>query len=133
MGNAEYMGDEEDFLREVEADKEMRMNMNLYKTEVAMKKEEEEGDDTEQINQKKNNSYDDEDDDDQQVRLDELLDGLVLEDDNDKEMNDAEVNEDLAWGGVGQTFFEEGEKAAKDGIAYTGRESAQNVKDKDAA
>jgi hypothetical protein len=28
---------------------------------------------------------------------------------------------------------EEGEKAAKDGIKYTGREDAQNVKDKDSA
>ena len=117
--------DEEDFLREVEADKEMRLNMNLYKTEVALKKLEEEGE---------NASVDEEDDDDQQVKLDELLDGLVLDDAPDKDMNDVELNEDLHWGGIDKVgMLEEGEKAAKDGIAYTGREDAQNVKEKDSA
>jgi nonsense-mediated mRNA decay protein 3 len=116
--------DEEDFLREVEADKEMRINMNLYKTEVAMKK----------LEDGQNGNEDDEDDeDDQQVQLDELLDGLVLDDDNDKEMKDAEFNEDLPWGGLGGQAIEEGEKAAKDGISYLGREGSQTVKDKDAA
>ena len=115
--------DEEDFLREVEADKEMRLNMNLYKTEVAMKKEEEGVKNT-----------NDDDDDDQQVRLDELLDRLVLDDGPDKDMGEVELNEDLPWGGI-DTFgmMEEGEKAAKDGIAYTGREDARNVKDKETA
>ena len=118
--------DEEDFLREVEADKEMRINMNLYKTEIALQKEKE-------ANTKGNDDDDEEDfDDDQQVRLDELLDGLVLDDDNDKEMKDIELNEDLPWGGVGH-FVEDGEKAAKDGIAYTGREDSQNIKQKDPA
>ena len=118
--------DEEDFLREVEADKEMRINMNLYKTEIALQKEKE-------ANTKGNDDDDEEDfDDDQQVRLDELLDGLVLDDDNDKEMKDIELNEDLPWGGVGY-FVEDGEKAAKDGIAYTGREDSQNIKQKDPA
>jgi len=65
--------DEEDFLREVEADAEMRGNMNLYKTEVAMKMETE-----------KDNESTADDDDDQKVRLDELLDGLVLDDGPDK-------------------------------------------------
>lgn len=114
--------DEEDFLREVEADKEMRLNMNLYKTEIAMKKEEEGDDD------------DDDADDDQQVRLDELLDGLVLDDGPDKEMGDYELDEDLPWGGVDQFgMMEEGEKAAKDGLTYAGREEAQNIKAKDSA
>jgi nonsense-mediated mRNA decay protein 3 len=115
--------DEEDFLREIEADKEMRLNMNLYKTEVAMKKEEEGGSNT-----------NDDDDDDQQVRLDELLDGLVLDDGPDKDMGDVELDEDLPWGGI-DTFgmMEEGEKAAKDGIAYTGREDARNVQAKESA
>jgi len=117
--------DEEDFLREVEADKEMRLNMNLYKTQVAMKRIEEEGEKAD-INDNK--------DDDQQVRLDELLDGLVLDDGPDKEMNDFEIDEDLPWGGIDQLgTVDEGEKAAKDGINYTGREDAQNVKDKDSA
>ena len=116
--------DEEDFLREVEADKEMRLNMNLYKTEVAIKKEQDNVDDEEEHGN---------DEDDQQVRLDELLDGLVLDDEKDKEMDDVEFDEDAPFGGLGQTFVQEGEKAAKDGIAYTGREGAQDVKDKDAA
>mmetsp|Transcript_6591 Transcript_6591/g.7398 ORF Transcript_6591/g.7398 Transcript_6591/m.7398 type:complete len:599 (-) Transcript_6591:75-1871(-) len=113
--------DEEDFLREVEADKEMRINMNLYKTEVAMKIEEDD----------KQNDSDDEDD--QQVKLDELLDGLVIDADKDKEMGEEDIDEDLPWGGVGSGFVEEGGKAAKDGLGYTGREAAQNVKNKDAA
>jgi nonsense-mediated mRNA decay protein 3 len=119
--------DEEDFLREVEADKEMRINMNLYKTEVALKKIQEEGDDAA-------NNDNDNDDDDQQVRLDELLDGLVLDEGPDQNMTDFEPDEDLPWGGIEQMGqVEEGEKAAKDGIKYTGREDAQNVKDKDSA
>jgi nonsense-mediated mRNA decay protein 3 len=116
--------DEEDFLREVEADKEMRINMNLYKTEIAMKK----------LEGGENASVDEDDDDDQQVKLDELLDGLVLDDGPDKDMKDVELDEDLLWGGIDQIgMLEEGEKAAKDGIAYTGREDAQNVKEKDSA
>ena len=117
--------DEEDFLREVEADKEMRMNMNLYKTENALNMETEDKEGIGQIDE-------DDDDDDQQVRLDELLDGLVLDEDNNEDMNDEGLNEDLPWGGVGQ-FLEEGAKAAKDGISYTGRDDAQNIKGKDAA
>jgi len=117
--------DEEDFLREVEADKEMRSNMNLYKTEVAMKKEKEgvAADD------------DDDDDDDQQVRLDELLDGLVLDDGPDQDMTGGvPLDEDLPWGGVYQAgVLEEGEKAAKDGLNYLGRDEALHVKTKDAA
>lgn len=124
--------DEEDFLREVEADKEMRLNMNLYKTEVAIKKEQKKLDDNDKED-RYGEAEDDDDDDDQQVRLDELLDGLVLDDEKDKEMDDVEFNEDAPFGGIGQSFVQEGEKAAKDGIAYTGREGAQTVKDKDAA
>lgn len=118
--------DEEDFLREVEADKEMRVNMNLYKTDVAEKKDQE----------RKTRNIDDEDDeDDQKVNLDELLDGLMLDDGPDKEMDDTEfeINEDLPWGGVNQEFHEEGQKAAKDGITYVGRDEAKQIKDKEAA
>lgn len=116
--------DEEDFLREVEADKEMRLNMNLYKTEVAMKMEDDDD----------NKSTTPDYEDDQKVRLDELLDGLVLDDGPDKKMKDFEINEDLPWGGIDQHgILEEGEKAAKDGITYAGREESQNIKDKDSA
>ncbi len=115
--------DEEDFLREVEADAEMRINMNLYKTEVAKKMETTD-----------ENEATDDDEDDQQVRLDELLDGLVLDDGPDKKMEDFEINEDLQWGGIDQHgMLEEGERAAKDGLTYTGREESQNVKEKDSA
>lgn len=118
--------DEEDFLREIEADAEMRLNMNLYKTEVSMKMEAE--------RDKDNASIAGEDEDDQKVRLDELLDGLVLDDGPDKKMEDFEINEDLQWGGIDQHgMMEEGEKAAKDGLAYAGREESLNIKDKDSA
>lgn len=114
--------DEEDFLREVEADKEMRINMNLYKTEIALKKE---------AGGEEDENMDDEDDDDQKVKLDELLDGLVLDEESgDKDMGD-EFNDGLPW--TGGQFVEEGEKAAADGIAYTGRDDAQKVKSKEPA
>jgi nonsense-mediated mRNA decay protein 3 len=115
--------DEEDFLREVEADAEMRGNMNLYKTEVAMKMETE-----------KDNESTADDDDDQKVRLDELLDGLVLDDGPDKKMEDFVIDEDQHWGGIdNHGILEEGVQAAKDGLTYAGREESQNIKDKDSA
>ena len=130
--------DEEDFLREVEADKEMRVNMNLYKSELLAKKEEGEGEGGDgngangsDNNAKSNIDNDEEDDDDQQVKLDELLDGLVLSDGPDKPMADA--------GGVAKTdefgmqYYEEGEKATKDGINYAGRDEARQMESKDAA
>lgn len=114
--------DEEDFLREIEADKEMRLNMNLYKTEIAMKKE------------KEGVAVEDDEDDDQQVRLDELLDGLVLDDGPDKDMAEVQIDEDLPWGGIYQAgMMGEGVKAAKDGLKYLGREEALQVKTKDVA
>ena len=68
------------------------------------------------------------------MKLDELLDGLILDGGPDKEDNtDVVINEDEAWGGVGQTFVEEGKKAAEDGVAFTGREEAQLGQDKEAA
>jgi nonsense-mediated mRNA decay protein 3 len=118
--------DEEDFLQEVEADKEMRVNINLYKTDTAEKKEQE---------MKNGNNDDEDDEDDQKVNLDELLDGLMLDDGPDKDMEETEfeINEDLPWGGVGQEFVEEGQKAAKDGITYVGRDEAKQIKEKEAA
>lgn len=114
--------DEEDFLQEVEADKEMRMTMNLYKSELVKKKKEGEEETTPPDEA-------DEDEDDQQVRLEELLDGLVLDSGPDKEdarMDGVEDGEDFE-------LYMEGEKATKDGIKYVVREEARHIRDKDAA
>jgi len=75
---------------------------------------------------------DDDGDDDQQVQLDELLDGLVLNDDEKKEEKIKEVfDEEAPWGL--RNVVEEGEKAAEDGLKFVGREMARQVKDKDTA
>jgi len=114
--------DEEDFMREVEADREMRDQMNLYKSELLKKKESECSDAA--MNEDMNNNEtvnDDEDDDDQEIKLEELLDGLV--------MNDGPDQEDV----VPEFGVEEGEKAAEDGIHYVGREESRLVKDKEGA
>ena len=58
--------DEEDFLREVEADKEMRSNMNLYKSELAKKKKESEGEDGVDGNDGKTKSSNNDDNDDEE-------------------------------------------------------------------
>lgn len=117
--------DEEDFLREVEADKEMRVNMNLYKSDIVMKSNADDasvnGEDM--STGSKNNNSDDDDEDDQQVKLDELLDGLVLDDGPDSPVD---IDEEAF--GLG-----EGEKAAKDGIGFVGRDEANNVRSKDSA
>jgi nonsense-mediated mRNA decay protein 3 len=116
--------DEEDFLREVEADKEMRGNMNLYKSEVVMKSKGAEGSvNDEDMSTGSNPTVADDDEDDQQVKLDELLDGLVLDEGPDR----SESCTDTAFG------TGEGEKAAKDGIGFVGREHAGQIRDKDAA
>jgi nonsense-mediated mRNA decay protein 3 len=127
--------DEEDFMREVEADRDMRNHMNLYKTEIALKKKnaddmtmddavEDKKDPTPQID-------DDDDEDDQEVKLDELLDGLVLDAKPDNAPPGEAVADDVPW--EMQEGIEEGEKAAKDGITYVGRDQARQVNDKDAA
>lgn len=115
--------DEEDFMQEVEADRDMRQNMNIYKSEQARKKQSADamaGD---------NDVEEDDDEDDQKIRLEELLDGLALDAGPD-EMGDV--------GGADDEFqlqgtYEEGEKAAKDGINYVGREDARGLKTKDVA
>ena len=118
--------DEEDFLREVEADAEMRRNMNLYKSEIGKKK-------AEGVLQDEEDDDDEDDEDDQKVKLDELLDGLVLDDGPDEEdaaQGDNEVED------IGDAFagaFTEGERAAKDGIAYVGRDRYRDVRDKETA
>ena len=121
--------DEEDFLREVEADKEMRINMNLYKSDVVLKTNAVEGSvngEDMSTGSKVSNGDDDDEEDDQQVKLDELLDGLVLDDGPDRP--DETLDDDMQASGGG-----EGEKAAKDGIGFVGREEARQVRDKDSA
>ena len=112
--------DEEDFMQEIEADKEMRMNMNLYKTEKNLSTtpvDEEGGDDDD----------DDDDEDDQQIKLDELLDALALDEGPDRE--DANMIEDDDGGKA----FVEGGLADKAGIAFIPREEAREVRDRDVA
>lgn len=113
--------DEEDFMREVEADREMRDQMNLYKSEL-LKKKESENDST--MDEDKDNETINDDDDDQGIQLEELLDGLVMDDGPDPEdVLPADIKE----------IVEEGEKAAQDGIEYVGREDSRLVKDKEGA
>lgn len=128
-GGDESMDDEEDFMQEVEADKDMRANMNLYKSEYVAKKIE--GD---EVDDEEDNDDDEDDDDDQKVTLDELLDGLALDDGPD--IQDQAVAAATAEGGdsvIDDSMFTfvEGEKAMKDGITYIPREDARHVKNKD--
>lgn len=85
--------------------------------------------------EQKEQQEDEEDDDDQQVKLDELLDGLALDDGPDPEDMHSKDNEmlgdDEAWSA--SAFVAEGEKAAKDGISYIDRDDSRKVKEKDSA
>jgi len=124
--------DEEDFMQEVEADRDMRMNMNLYKSEVALAKKKVQASAAADAGR----DDDDDDDDDQKVKLDELLDGLALDDGPDQATADgaAETGSDGGVDGYGSMMMMlEGEKAKKDGITYVGREDARHVRGKDAA
>jgi len=119
---------EEDFMREVEADREMRDQMNLYKSELLKKKESDSkcDDVTMDEHSKNNETVNDEDDDDQEIKLEELLDGLVMDDGPDPE--------DVLPGDTKEiVVVEEGEKAADDGINYVGREESRLVKAKEGA
>lgn len=115
--------DEEDFMREVEADRDMRSQMNLYKSAQQLKKKE---NDVMETTDGGNND-DDDDEDDQEVKLEELLDGLVVDAGPDEEDMAAESADGM------EHFFEEGERAAKDGIKYVGRDDARDVKEKEGA
>lgn len=128
--------DEEIFMQEVEADREMRNNMNLYKNEALLAKQQKAG-----VGSAKTDD-DDEDEDDIQVKLEELLDGLDLDAEPDKAGSkkktdkpkkkiDGDDDEDMDHGS--ELLQEEGQKAAQDGIAYVGREEARRVKQRDAA
>lgn len=120
--------DEEDFMREVEADRDMRSQINLYKSEQLLRKKvanlttmDEDGAE----------SVHPDDEDDQEIKLEELLDGLVVDDGPDPDdATDmvASAQEEYDYMGL-----EEGEKAARDGISYHGREEARQLKDKDSA
>jgi len=120
--------DEEDFYREVEADAEMRRNMNLYKSEIGKKKAE--GD----LSGVHIDDDDEDDEDDQKVKLDELLDGLVLDDGPDNEDFAADATEEAEDDSADYMgAFTEGERAAKDGITYVGRDRYLDIRDKETA
>ena len=63
---------------------------------------------------------DDDEEDDQQIKLDELLDNLVLDDAPD------EPEEFIR-------FYTEGAKAAQDGLSYVPRDHANQIRDKETA
>eukprot|EP00586_Coscinodiscus_wailesii_P011452 CAMPEP_0172507286 /NCGR_PEP_ID=MMETSP1066-20121228/202748_1 /TAXON_ID=671091 /ORGANISM="Coscinodiscus wailesii, Strain CCMP2513" /LENGTH=479 /DNA_ID=CAMNT_0013284787 /DNA_START=478 /DNA_END=1917 /DNA_ORIENTATION=- len=122
--------DEEDFMREVESDREMRGQMNLYKSDLLKKSN---VDTMDVVKEDSNNVTDDDesDADDQQVRLDELLDTLALDEGPDAQKDAAmkeQFGDDILDG-----FIEEGERAAKDGINYVNKEESREVKEKDNA
>ena len=117
--------DEEDFMREVEADRDMRTQMNLYKNENLIKKKSSNGDSMDEDGVDAAN--DDEDaEDDQEIKLEELLDGLAVDDGPDPE----DAVDPIAQHDFG---FEEGQKAEQDGINYVGREEARQLKSKEGA
>jgi len=95
--------------------------MNMYKSKILQEKECK--DDDAKMDEDEN--IDDDDVDDQEIMLEELLDGLDMDDGPDPE--DATQEE------IEQPLLEEGEKAAKDGINYVGREDSRLVKDKGGA
>lgn len=120
--------DEEDFMQEVEADKDMRLSMNLYKNElVKTKTAEGQNDDVDE---------DEDDDDDQKIKLDELLDELNLDDGPDNEDEDIAVDADGSTNNevlFAQPTGQEGVTAARDGITYVNRETARTIRDKESA
>jgi len=99
--------DNEDFLREVEADKEMRGNINIYKSKMISKND---------VCMKPIFAIDnnEEEEDDQKVTLDELIGGLDIE--TSPEMNER---------------FVEGTKSSKDGISYMNFQDARQIRGKD--
>jgi len=117
--------DEEDFMQELEADRDMRTRVNIYKSDIAVSKENKEGEDGSDKNE-------DEEDDDQKITLDELLDNLVLDSKPDAE-DGAILGETSLDGGQGMMFVGEGERAAKDSIGYIGRDEALNIEVRDTA
>jgi len=123
--------DEEDFMQELEADREMRARVNVFKSEIAVSKEtKQEGGNADDGDE---NDEDDKDDD-QKITLDELLDNLALDTKPDH------IKDDAAMQLVGDTTIEEGmvyvgegERAAKDKIGYVGREEAVTIQPRETA
>jgi nonsense-mediated mRNA decay protein 3 len=112
--------DEEDFLQELEADREMRTRVNIYKSGHVVKKDDDD-----------NNDDDGEDEDDQKITLDELLDNLVLDSKPD-DANEVDDGDDEMEGNQG-VFITDGERAARDNIGYVGRDEANNIASKEIA
>lgn len=112
--------DEEDFLQELEADREMRTRVNIYKSGHVVKKDDDD-----------NNDDDGEDEDDQKITLDELLDNLVLDSKPD-DANEVDDGDDEMEGNQG-VFITDGERAARDNIGYVGRDEANNIASKEMA
>merc|ERR1719356_55241 len=106
--------DEEEFMQELEADKEMRTRVNIYKSGGSAVK-------------KTNDAEGDEDmeEADQKITLDELLDKLQL--DTIPDSNDTNGDQVL------RCFVGEGERAANDNLKYIGREQVSNIQAKDTA
>jgi len=96
--------DEEDFMREIETDKDMRCLINVYKSKLTL-----------------NSDSETDDDDDQRVSLNELLDGLQLDTGPDSKEQEMPNN------------YVEGEKAQQDGISYFTQEEARTLPAKSAA
>ena len=107
--------DEEDFMQELEGDRDMRTRVNIYKskTDVANGMEDNEDGENEEDNE-----------DDQKIILDELLDNLVL--DSKPDADDEDMNEDNRLEG-GPSL------AAEDSMGYVGRDEALNVPSIEAA
>lgn len=139
--------DEEDFLQEVESDRDMRINMNLYKSDLVKRMQDcqldpvkeggtdsdmVEGDPRAQCQDNDDQEDEDDEDDDQKVNLDELLDGLALDQGPDAE-DDKQGKDDDSLLGIMGGVLAEGEKAQQDGITYVSREEARRVRDKDSA
>jgi len=132
--------DEEDFMQELEADRDMRTRVNIYKSEIAVSR------DKKDVVDGENGNEDDEDDedDDQKITLDELLDNLILD-------SKPDAGDDAAMQGTvddtavrtlvgevptavdGMVLIGEGERAAKDNLGYVGRDEALNIQQKDTA
>jgi nonsense-mediated mRNA decay protein 3 len=121
--------DEEEFMQEVEADREMRQTINLFRDAAAVA--------AAAKKQRAGNSeisVDDDEDDDQKIKLEELLDGLALDAGPDEEdLPDAYTQVGDGGNDDGGRIVEEGTRAHKDGISYVDREAARAVRDKEVA
>ncbi len=91
-GTQDNEEDLEHFMQQVEGDKEMRQNMNLYKKKANDKKKAQVATEDEGNAMDEDGEYDDE-----EVRLEELLDDMSLHsdlEDNEEEEDEEEDNED---------------------------------------